>query len=323
MRTPVLVIAYSRPDNLESLLSDLEKLSPRDIHISIDGTENLLPSQNIVFIKAKLYESISKHNVTVDLQDTNLGLLRHFELAFHNFFCKHEFGIIFEDDIEFRQDFIDFVDSNGEAFLSSKYWSICGHNPNSPTGKQAEKARSVYFFETTIHTIWGWATSRQAVFNFLNFMQDEILLANSLLAIKLEASRLSLNPLFRAYFRSVWRFKLLRNLKSTKGYWDNYWVLAGWYFNRNSLMSSESLTTEGRDQSKNQSHLHVKSVELEMNTNLLLVVDNLFSIRSFRRRRDQKLLGVWGIHKNKSVLHALRKIIIVLQASRNKVFQLL
>jgi hypothetical protein len=255
---PILVMAHSRPNNLNTLLSDLEKLSPRQIHVSIDGTDSVSASENLVYQQACQWQEVSRHRITVEIQPINLGLLGHFKLALEKFFSRYEYGLILEDDIEFKTEFIDFLDQNARDLLRDTYWSICGHNP-SPSLLEGEINQPICFFETRVHTIWGWCSSRESVQKFLEFLNVGNLEEKSLAAIRYGAERFTSNPLLRVQFKSVWKFKLARNLNSARPNWDNYWVLASWFYDRLSLMSSQTMSWEGRDQSKNQTHPHSKT----------------------------------------------------------------
>ena len=112
--TPILIIGYNRPLTLSSLLSKVESLESREILISLDGpgTDNdglkALSTREV----ADSWANTTHHEVKVVARSENLGIYNHFTQALTDFFNEFEFGIILEDDIDFRNEFVSYVDEH-------------------------------------------------------------------------------------------------------------------------------------------------------------------------------------------------------------------
>lgn len=92
--TPVLLMAYNRPQTTQKQLSRIQELSPREIHVSIDGPRNSLDVEkcrDVLKITEK-WASNSPHGVSIQVSPVNLGLHNHFTTAFSRFFGANDFG---------------------------------------------------------------------------------------------------------------------------------------------------------------------------------------------------------------------------------------
>ena len=303
--TPILVIAFNRPKSLESLLAEVEKLPEREIWISFDGPRDNLDEDKVwaTINLAQSWRQKSKHSVRIFEQKNNLGIYEHCLHALSRFFRDFNVGIILEDDIQFRPEFIGFVDQNRAELMSGKYWSICGHNPARDLSDLTEKDQ-VEFSPTHIHTIWGWAATRNSVFQFLEIARNRDL-ATVNHSIDAGARLITKDPFVKLGIRKVWQSKMQRALDTESGGgWDNFWVIAGWWSGLPSLMSNYSLSRENPLQNEGQSHPHknegkkwpLKTFELEIGPTSV----------SSRKLSDVALLDVWGITRIYCWLYFLR-----------------
>ena len=301
---PILVMAFSRPKQTKRILQQIELLNARSVHISVDGSSNEMDycyHQNREVRSVILdWASRTKHEVSFNFFDHNLGLFKHFRIALSDFFLSKEAGLILEDDIEFDKSFIDYLDKIYKTQLFTDYWSVCGHNPIRTKDKSFSKSNLVFMRPTNVHTIWGWAAGRQTIEDFLMYL-DGIENGGISPYSTLEdfTKRAFSDPLLSYQFKESWNNKILRARNSLTPNWDNFWVLAGWHSGKYSLIADTSLSRENPDQSEGQTHPHVSALPNWSNAS-----NREFLVSGVRRRSllmERKLLGVWGVSARRSI----------------------
>lgn len=285
-------------------------LPQRNVYISLDGPDestNILTER--VLSIAEDWKKDSKHSISIWQSDANLGLLLHFQIALKSFFSCFDFGLVLEDDMEFRSEFVDFLDSNdGKSYLL-RYWSICGHNPVAKSDLTFKKfGLDILFFETSVHTIWGWAASSNSINFYLEYVdkssRNSISLTESL---SIFTRSLTNDWFFRSSVRTNWKGKIHRAVSSNKPNWDNYWVLAGWSSGKYSLMPNYSLSRENPIIFGIQTHEHInRGQSWELVPNLIVSPE----IRKRSRRKDRELVSVWGNSRFHSYKRWLRQLFI-------------
>lgn len=157
---PVLIIAYRRFSNLETLIQVLLKLTHKKIYIALDGPK-LLDDQGrrdcssvlevVDFFSLKYPDRIVKR-----VRSTNVGSAVNVVSACDWFFSQENFGIILEDDCLVSDSFFKFVSHYSSFFHEdSRIAMICGTQfaPVNIAGKFAMTSR--------YPLIWGWATSKE------------------------------------------------------------------------------------------------------------------------------------------------------------------
>lgn len=286
-------MAYARPNSLIRLLDQIENLEERYVHISVDGSSDaayLESNRNVKNIIEK-YSLVSKHKVTFDFYPQNLGLKKHFSHALTYFFSRFHVGIVLEDDMNFEAQFVAFVDSHINILSSGVYWSICGHNPATKRYSYFHLKARNFFFETDIHTIWGWAANRESVEHYLNYLNKSLMEISSDIADF--ARKKFSDPFTRKHFCLVWQMKLERYFKSNNPNWDNLWVVSGWSSGKSSIMPRISLVAEHWDQSEGQTHYHKASRQPRR------IPKSYSSHLDIKTRKSYlnefRLLKVWGI----------------------------
>lgn len=304
---PILVMAYSRPNQTLRLLSEIEILTPREVHISVDGIDgdfNLAQNNMLVKEIVNDWSIKSKHDVTFSFYETNLGLLAHFKIALKSFFTHHDVGVILEDDIEFDIAFIDYVDSIQDSKTISEYWSICAHNPIPSSDKSNFSSQRITMVETNVHTIWGWASTRENVNSYLRLLELDKEQVYTLMDAHI--SFISADPLTRFMLRENWKRKLQRFYGSDKPNWDNLWIVAGWISGKKSLIPRISLARENPDQSEGQTHKHETQLPFwDRNTQRVFEVVGIEELVD--RTHEQELLKVWGVTRKRALYSLLQK----------------
>lgn len=159
LSTPVLLIAFNRPDKTLRVIDNLRQVKPARIYYAVDGARANKPNE------AQLCEEVRKAIDTVDwpcevhklYRDKNLGCKTGVATAIDWFFENEEEGIILEDDILPDPSFYTFVKELLEKYRhDTRVMTISGYNPLPGT----ENVNS-YFFSKLLKA-WGWASWRRA-----------------------------------------------------------------------------------------------------------------------------------------------------------------
>ncbi len=257
--TALLVMAFNRPNTTEQQLGRIQDLSTRNIHISIDGPRNTQDEEKCLAVQkiTEAWATKSHHKVSITSENTNLGLHRHFMKAFSDFFSSYDFGMVLEDDIEFRNSFVDFIDRIHQTKDYRDYWSVQGYNPldEANNGLFSQEIR---FTKSNFHSVWGWASHSHSVERMLKFIADSKNPNVIRTSIEKGARLFTSDPVLRMAIRNVWLKKLLRAQSLESGGWDNWWVASAWLHQMPSLMPNVSISRETLNQLEGQSHRHTQ-----------------------------------------------------------------
>jgi hypothetical protein len=305
-RIPILLIGFCRPIEFKRIIDQVELLSPRDIHVSLDGpTEGKQLLTDEVLVIAERWRQESKHNISIAQSEINLGLLSHFILALKSFFARYNFGLVLEDDMEFRSEFIEFLDSEHGVEALTNYWSVSGHNPskNSDLNMFNDK-NEVFFFETSIHTIWGWAASRSSIDFFVDFVNrgtgNPLILHEGIQSFVTDITK---DRIFGGAIVDNWSGKIVRAINSQKPNWDNYWVLAAWAARKKSVMPNYSLSRENPEIFGHQTHPRSSRGKSWTQIPRVTIHRGVFEHSS---HRDRKLVSIWGNTRMRAYKNLLR-----------------
>lgn len=150
MRHPALVLTYNRPDSAFKICKQLAEFGALSIFVSIDGgrTEELRMNQEELV--SSLQTLAIQYGLPISIRHSakNLGVAAGVISGLDWFFEQVESGYIFEDDLIFNEDFLDFSDLGLEKFRDDEVvWMI--------SGNQYLNSNSIW---TNYPLIWGWAT---------------------------------------------------------------------------------------------------------------------------------------------------------------------
>ena len=150
MRHSALVLTYNRLDSALKICKQLTEYGVSSIFVSIDGGKtNELKRNQEKFISSLHSLSIeSQTQISIRHSRENLGVSAGVISGVDWFFEKVDSGYIFEDDLVFSGDFLDFADMGLEFFCNDEsVWVI--------SGNQYLNSDSNW---SNYPLIWGWAT---------------------------------------------------------------------------------------------------------------------------------------------------------------------
>jgi hypothetical protein len=305
--TPILLIAFNRPNCVKKQLKAIETLPSRKVQVSIDGPRNSQDDVKVLEVRkiVDLWSHESNHKVSVIVNNKNLGFHDHFMQAFQSFFTDNKIGLVLEDDIEFRPSYINFLDLNHDLLLKSTYWSIQGFNPSIKADSNFSQRQIIDFSPTHIHTVWGWASNASSIESFLS--ATSVMNKNQYLetAIRNFTETITYDPILARAIRATWIRKMNR-VMSGRGTWDNWWEIAAWKSRKQSLVPTKSLSRESLDQSEDQSHPHLKIGSNWSSEDSEIVSPQILSYGNRNRIKDIESMQIWGIGRKYSWAYAVR-----------------
>ena len=307
---PILLMAYCRPIEFSRIASDLESLPPRRIEISIDGPSLGTESENRSVVDlATSWKLISKHEIVVCVSERNLGLFEHFSTALERFFSRNEWGLVLEDDLEFRGELVQFLDTEEAKSLLEVYFSFCGHNPLSDLSEHRGN-QAIRLQETKIHTISGWAASSNSVRLFLELLKnsrsDQLVLNNISKSFSHSVTR---DPFLARSLFNNWSGKMQRAVRTSKPNWDNYWELAAWSSGKPSIRPTFSLIRESPISFGRQTHHHNFGLEIWPNSSQKLDLE-FSAVLPLKKTLEIQALGIWGTSRIRAYKEFLNQLFV-------------
>jgi hypothetical protein len=161
-KTPILIIAWNRPNHLCCVISEIRKIAPCNIYVAIDGPRLGDKYENerefIQQTKDVVQSEIDWNcNLQLNYQDTNLGCRQGVQTAISWFFQNVEEGIIIEDDILPSESFFYYCSEMLELHRNNKsIFSVSGCN----LGYKSILNGVGY---TRYFNMWGWATWKRSL----------------------------------------------------------------------------------------------------------------------------------------------------------------
>jgi hypothetical protein len=154
-KTPILLIAWRRPNHLKQVITALKKVKPKNIYAAVDGPRIGLEFEEERQLIKQTKEIIRNEidwdcKVTTLFRDENLGCAKGVSSAITWFFEHVEEGIILEDDIVITENGLKFFEWGLNKFRHKEsIWMISAWNPYNTFGISLIQN---YFY------CWGWAT---------------------------------------------------------------------------------------------------------------------------------------------------------------------
>ncbi len=157
MKTPCLVIAFSRTQGIEALLSSLNPSQISELFVAIDGPTTPAVESIQIEIREIVRLYALKHGITLKVwqREKNLGVARGIITAVDWFFSHVDYGVVLEDDLQVGQDFLNFAAHN--RFLLDSVDNLLMISGNQ-FHQDIAIARELNW--TNYPLIWGWATTR-------------------------------------------------------------------------------------------------------------------------------------------------------------------
>lgn len=151
--TPVLILGYSRIEEIEQSVIDLYTLGVKRIFLSLDYAENVLIRKKQYELIKSLREIITnKQNLDIWHRSRNHGIAAGIISGLDWFFKNCASGIVIEDDLKFNRDFLEFCTAELKANRENKDLLLISGSRFNAISQSGESELCNY------PQIWGWAS---------------------------------------------------------------------------------------------------------------------------------------------------------------------
>jgi|ERR1017187_3679403 hypothetical protein len=232
MKTPVLLIAFNRPDITSQAVGAIALARPGKLYVAADGPRpgNDGDVANCAETRRVATQVTWPCNVKTLFQESNLGCKKGVATAISWFFENEEEGIIIEDDILPDPTFFPFCEELLERYRTDSRVSLI-----SGSNFVSDKIRTRCSYHFSIYGyIWGWASWRRAWTDF-----D--------MAIREWPSWRETDALRRVAsqgrpFQHFWRAAFDTAYRGEVDTWDYQWLFANWRLGRLAVLPCVNLT---------------------------------------------------------------------------------
>lgn len=172
MKTPVLIIAFNRPEHVKKVLTAVAAYAPDQLFVFQDGARagNALDVELCAQVNAIFEQSLPWGcTLKTNFQTLNLGCGRGPSTAISWFFEHVEEGIILEDDCLAHTDFFVYCEELLQLYRDNDRIGFIG-GTNFQQGIQ--RGDGSYYFSAGHHGTWGWATWKK-VWNQFQYKMNE------------------------------------------------------------------------------------------------------------------------------------------------------
>lgn len=217
MDTPVLLIAWRRPQTLRLVIEAIRPVEPSRLFIACDGPS---PSRLGELEKVEATRQLIKQEINWPCKihrlysDVNQGCRQGVSRAISWFFEHVEEGVILEDDCIPEPSFFTYCTELLKRYrYDTRIWCISGNNFQN--GKW--RGEGSYYF-SRIPLIWGWATWRRCwqhydlgISQWPNFRDSGLM------------ETVFIDPVERIYWQNIWQWLYYNQEPDT---WDYQWCFA-------------------------------------------------------------------------------------------------
>jgi hypothetical protein len=162
-KTPILLIAWRRPEHLKKIISSLRKIKPNVVYVAVDGIRDgddyFLERENIKLTRELVFSEIDWDcQIYTLFREQNLGCGSAVSSAISWFFENVEYGIILEDDCLPTEDFFYYCE---KSLLKYRHQENIFHIGGVSYLECIKLLNNNYYYSSYGH-IWGWATWKRA-----------------------------------------------------------------------------------------------------------------------------------------------------------------
>ena len=158
--TPVLLIAFNRPESTARVLRSLAEIQPQKLYVACDGHRSGRPQEarRCEAVRALVSQMDWPCDLQTLFQPSNLGCRAGVTTALDWFFEQEEEGIVLEDDIVADPTFFPFCQELLERYRHDERVGVIAANNHQ---RRPPSDGSSYRFSIYSHC-WGWASWRRA-----------------------------------------------------------------------------------------------------------------------------------------------------------------
>lgn len=230
MHTPVLLVAFNRPEETRRVLSRILEQCPRRLYVAVDGPRSdRMDSdlRNIRQVRNLVMDAAGETDLRVRFLDENHGCRVSVSSAITWALSQEEELIILEDDCLPSDSFFSFCEAMLAEYRRCDEISMVSGTQFFSDLLMAEGTH----YRSKVGNAWGWATWRRA---WAGYSAGHLMLSSE--ALRWAGGRL---PFFVHYWRSVFQRVELGELDS----WAYVWGASNWAQARKSIVPVKNLVT--------------------------------------------------------------------------------
>jgi hypothetical protein len=156
MKTPIVLIAFNRPQHTARTLEAIRAAAPDQLFVVLDGARDTRPDDAPKCAEVRaLIDAIDWAEVSVRAADQNLGCEGNVETGLDWAFSQVTEAIVLEDDCVPDPTFFTYAEELLTRYRdNTKVWQIAGNSHGVPSALFGEDS---YRFSSWA-SVWGWAT---------------------------------------------------------------------------------------------------------------------------------------------------------------------
>lgn len=262
MTIPILFVGYNRPDLTDQVLKQFFTLPKTKIFFSIDrsnpGDSNSKCNEEVIRL-VNTFCKTSHHQVEVFVQNENVGCNQNTLGGMDFLLLACSYGVLIEDDCEFRTEYIQFLNNNHTNIDFSKIFSISPMNLNWKRDLVNHNGNRITWTASNLMgASLGMTFSRESKqdFDLALPKMGTVEMANK---ISENSERFPLNflqkPVIESFFQSKsssiqrsWDKSLVGHSHRAETGWDSAWQLSAFYFDKVFAIPSFTLARESLEQ---------------------------------------------------------------------------
>lgn len=326
MPVPILIIAYDRPRITKTLLSKIKSIPSTQVFISIDkanNESNRFQANMEVISLCNEFSLNSLHRTTLFTHSENIGCNSNTIFGMRMLLSKYDSGLLLEDDCEFREEYIDFLNNNYMNINYSKYMSLTPMNVDWDRDLFYSKGKNVVIRSSTLMgTSLGMTFSRESIQTFDSLFEN---LDSEKLQDKANQAigRAQINFMQKRLLEDLWKSKISKIKQTWKSSyaevtssnptssfsqtgWDSVWQLAAFFDEKCFLIPSYTVARESLLHSESSWHPHTFTYPSWSQVNLTARIENIQITQQFENIRIRKFdtlsVSKWPILKYSKLL---------------------
>lgn len=233
LQTPVLLLAFSRPDTTRRVLERIRGAAPVRFYVACDAARDGRPAEaeKVAEVRVLINELVDwPCELKTLYREQNLGCKLAVSGALDWFFAQEEMGIILEDDCLPNPSFFGYCETLLHRFKDDeRIFMISGNN-----FQRGKKVTEYSYYYSWLTHIWGWASWRRS-------WQKVDLELKNWPAFKAAGGVKQIYPKTR--YARRWEKTLERYLKGRYNTWDYPLLFASWWHRQLTVLPEVNLVS--------------------------------------------------------------------------------
>jgi hypothetical protein len=267
---PILFVGFNRPELTLRVLKQFRDLPRTQIFFSIDKAHpaNSSSHKNMQVIDLVIdFQKTTHHETRVLIQAENVGCNQNTLSGMDFLLSVYPSGVLIEDDCEFRNEYIQFLNGNFSNIDDSKFFSVTPMNLNWSNDLANYPGGAIGWSSSTLMgASLGMTFSRESKREFdlaLPMMGGSEMQRQISRGVEKCPLNFIQKTVIESFFHSKsssirhsWDRTKSEYSNRTETGWDSAWQLAAFYFGKEFLLPNYTLARETLDQDEDQWHKH-------------------------------------------------------------------